>query len=404
MTTVTDPASLRDDNESIGLFEPLVVSQGTRSRGRLNDLARTLAEKSTALTSSLPLPLVDAIADLVTAVNCFYTNSIEGHEINVVDLQSAMEGDLSNEPARRVLQLEALAHMSAQNWLDTTSDAPFSVPTILEIHRRFYEMLPPELLSVRSVDGTKQAKVEPGTLRSTDVKIGRHVAISPGAIPRFLARMEQGYRSAHRGERIVMAACGHHRLLWVHPFADGNGRVARLVLHHAFERAIGARSLWSASRAIALREKEYRAHLEACDEPRRGSLDGRGSLSEAALTGFAAFILECCIDQIDFAAALIQPPQLARRVLTWVDDMVSAGVLKQGSQHVLKEMLHLERLTQADIAEIAGGDEGNAKVLTDALVVTGIVRPGPTDDRLTIAFPIDLSLQLFPELFPKARS
>jgi hypothetical protein len=74
--------------------------------------------------------------------------------------------------------------MSAQNWLDASSVAPFSVPTILEIHQRFYELLPPELLSVRSVDGTEQAKVDPGNLRSTDVKIGRHVAISPGAIAR----------------------------------------------------------------------------------------------------------------------------------------------------------------------------------------------------------------------------
>jgi Fic family protein len=403
MTTETDPDLIRDDNESIGLFEPLVVSQGARSRARLNDLARTLAEKSTALCSSLPAPLIDAIAELITAVNCFYRNLIEGHEIDLVDLQSAVEGDLSKEQGRRVLQLEALAHMSTQNWLDASSVAPFSVPAILEIHRRFYELLPPELLSVRSVDGTEQAKVEPGILRSVDVKIGRHLAISPGAIPRFLARMEQGYRSAHRGERIVMAACGHHRLLWVHPFADGNGRVARLVLHHGFERAIDARSLWSASRGLALREKEYRAHLEACDEPRRGSLDGRGSLSEGALASFAAFILECCIDQIDFMSKLLHPLQLTRRVLTWVDEMISAGVLKQGSQRVLKEMLHRGQLTRADIAQISGGEEGHAKVLIDALAATGIVRPGPTDDRLTIAFPIDLSLQLFPGLFHKAR-
>lgn len=316
MTTETDPDSTRDDNESIGLFEPLVVSQGARSRGRLNDLARTLAEKSTAHCSSLPAPLVDAIANLITAVNCFYSNLIEGHEIDLVDLKRAMEGDLSEEQGRRVLQLEALAHMSAQKWLDTVSAAPFSVPTILEIHRRFYELLPPELLSVSSVDGSKQRTVEPGILRSMDVKIGRHVAISPGAVPRFLARMEQGYRSAHRGERIVMAACGHHRLLWVHPFEDGNGRVARLVLHQAFARAIDARSLWSASRGIALREKEYRAHLEACDEPRRGSLDGRGSLSEGALASFAAFILERSIDQIDFMSALLHPLQLGRRLIT----------------------------------------------------------------------------------------
>ena len=38
----------RDDGESIGLFEPLMVSEGSPRRAGLSDLALELAEKSAA--------------------------------------------------------------------------------------------------------------------------------------------------------------------------------------------------------------------------------------------------------------------------------------------------------------------------------------------------------------------
>jgi Fic family protein len=40
-----------------------------------------------------------------------------------------------------------------------------------------------------------------------------------------------------RAERLVAIAAAHHRLLWIHPFADGNGRVARLLSHALLRRA-----------------------------------------------------------------------------------------------------------------------------------------------------------------------
>ena len=43
-----------DDGETIGLFEPLMVSEGSPTRAGLNDLVLELAEKSAAFRSSLP--------------------------------------------------------------------------------------------------------------------------------------------------------------------------------------------------------------------------------------------------------------------------------------------------------------------------------------------------------------
>jgi Fic family protein len=71
----------------------------------------------------------------------------------------------------------------------------------------------------------------PGELRRRDVKIGTHAAGSPGGLPRFLRRFEEVRAHLSRADSIIPAASMHHRLLWIHPILDANGRVARLMSH-----------------------------------------------------------------------------------------------------------------------------------------------------------------------------
>ncbi|WP_217639947.1 Fic family protein [Palleronia marisminoris] len=52
-------------------------------------------------------------------------------------------------------------------------------------------------------------------------------------------------------EPILAAACAHHRLLWVHPFLNGNGRVARLMSYAMLRRAPDTLGLWSVARGLA---------------------------------------------------------------------------------------------------------------------------------------------------------
>src|SRR2546421_64484 len=59
---------------------------------------------------------------------------------------------------------------------------------IQALHREFCERLPEDLLWVEDPVTGDRAHVVPGELRPRHVKIGRHVPVSPGAVPRFLAR------------------------------------------------------------------------------------------------------------------------------------------------------------------------------------------------------------------------
>src|SRR4051794_30723414 len=113
----TKPAQ-DDRGESIGLMEPLLIGESSRHRTALTDLALELARKSAGFRRSLPESLLASLADLVRAMNCYYSNLIEGHDTHPVDIERALKNDYSRDARKRDLQLEAKAHIAVQEWID----------------------------------------------------------------------------------------------------------------------------------------------------------------------------------------------------------------------------------------------------------------------------------------------
>lgn len=93
----------------------------------------------------------------------------------------------------------------------------------------------------------------PGELRQHDVKVGGLVAVNPGALPSFLKRFENVYSKMGRTESIICTAAAHRRLLWIHPFLDGNGRLARFMSHSILLDTLDTGAVWSVARGLAQR-------------------------------------------------------------------------------------------------------------------------------------------------------
>src|SRR6202041_1954752 len=105
--------------------------------------------------------------------------------------------------------------------------------------------------SVENPDTGERIRVVPGELRDRDVKVGQHVAISPGAVPRFLASYENVFSRLKKTDAILSSAAAHHRLLWIHPFVDGNGRVARLVSHASLLETLDTAGNWGGAAGVS---------------------------------------------------------------------------------------------------------------------------------------------------------
>ena len=393
-----------DRDESVGSMEPMVVQDGSPHKAQLNDLAVELASQSAGFRRSLPAGVVTALSDLVRAMNCYYSNLIEGHDTHPIDIERAMNNEYSAEPEKRSLQLEAKAHMAVQEWIDEQGGLhgrQFSVNGIAEIHRRFCELLPDELLWVEDPKTKERIEIVPGRLRHRDVKVGRHIPVSPGAIGRFLDRFEKAYSSLGKAGTILAAAPAHHRLLWIHPFLDGNGRVARLVSHATLLEALDTGAVWSVARGLARRVADYKSHLAACDSERRNDLDGRGRLSEESLAAFSQFFLETCLDQVTFMENLVEPNRLRTRILIWVEEEVRLGALPPKSGNILEAMLYRGHIPRGEVAAVLGASDRHARRVISVLIERGVITSDSPRAPLHIAFPAALASRWMPGLFPE---
>jgi Fic family protein len=214
-------------------------------------------------------------------------------------------------------------------------------------------------------------------------------------------RFDAVYSALGKTEKIIALAASYHRLLWIHPFLDGNGRVARLMSHAVTLDCLNTNGLWSIARGLARRAPEYKQHLMNCDLSRRNDLDERGNLSEEALIDFTRFFIETCIDQVTFMQKLMQPHLLQARILLWAKEEVEVGHLPPQAVPILEAVLYRRgEIARHEVPAILGITDRHARRLTTMLMKTGVLVSDSPKSPLKIAFPATLIDRFMPGLFP----
>jgi Fic family protein len=380
-------------------MEPTLLEE---SKG-LENLATDLVAKASTLAGRVNPVLAASIGDLVRSMNCYYSNLIEGHHTFPVDIDRALANDYAQEPERRNLQKEARAHIEVQRLIDR-GEAPSPVVStefILWVHREFCQRLPDDLLWVTNPETGERLRVVPGELRQRHVKVGRLVPVDPEDIPAFLNRFADGYNSPMLSKlrKVIAVAASHHRLLWIHPFLDGNGRVTRL-FSHAWLRELGIGSeLWAVSRGLARQVDQYKTMLMAADEPRRSDLDGRGNLTQQGLNAFCEFFLRTCVDQVTFMESLLDPTELLRRIEIWCEEEMRAKRLPRGSWPLLKEAVIAGEVPRGKAGELTGYETRQARTVLSNLIEQGYLTADSRRSAVRLGFPAKIIDRWFPQLY-----
>lgn len=388
--------------ESTGLMEPMMPSVGNR---QLDDLALDLVAKANKLAGQLNPVVQKSIGHLVRSMNCYYSNLIEGHDTHPRDIDRALHQNFAQETDRRALQLEAVAHIEVQRMIDDQEifgGEPTTWAYLEQLHRAFCTRLPDDLLWVTNPDNKERLCVVPGELRTGSVQVGRHIPPSAESLPNFLKRFEEAYDPCRLSkiQQIISIGAAHHRLVWIHPFYDGNGRVTRLLSHAMLIHCGVGSSLWSVARGLARNVSQYKHYLMGADEPRRSDLDGRGNLSEAGLCEFVAFFLETCIDQVEFMESLLEPNQLSERIKQYVEEEMRKGQISKGAFPLLREALFVGEIERGKVPELTGYKERMARNVMSDLVSKGLLVSDSPRGLLRLGFPIDVVERWFPRLYP----
>ena len=390
--------------EAPSRIEPCLLEQ---TSGPLLDLVADLTDAAARLGARLHPGSAAGLADLVRIMNCYYSNLIEGHNTAPRDIERAMADQFAPEIERRNLQLEARAHIRVQRdidrrFADGTLPEPASPDFIRALHAAFYADMPEDQLLIGS--GDRAVRMQPGQFRADpghEVSVGRHLPPSAGMVDAFMDHFERRYRFAGlgRGNRILAIAAAHHRLNYIHPFLDGNGRVSRLMSHAmGLQAGIGAHGLWSVSRGLArgLESRgDYKRMMDHADMPRQGDLDGRGNLSARALAEFTTWFLRVCLDQVTFMDGLFALSTLTGRVKLYVD----RRELRPEAFPLLEQILQRGEMPRGDAARVTGLKERSARDLLGALVADGILGSDTPKGAVSLRFPLHAVELLFPNLF-----
>jgi Fic family protein len=387
---------------TVSKLEPVLPED----RQDLDDLATDLVARANGLAARLNPVLRASIGDLVRSMNCYYSNLIEGHHTTPIDIDRALKNDFASEPGKRNLQLEARAHIEVQQLIDR-GEAPkpsMSREFIAWTHAQFCQRLPDELLWVENPETGERIRIEPGELRTQHVRIGRHVPPGPDELPAFLDRAVEAYGSPHLSKlrKIIGVAASHHRLAWIHPFLDGNGRVVRLFSHALLRDLEVGSELWSVSRGLARTVDEYKALLQAADEPRRGDLDGRGNLAMSGLIDFCRYFLSTCVDQVNFMGSLLEPEELLRRIEIWTREEIAAKRLPKGSWPLLQMALMSGEFSRGEAGNITGYATRQARTVLNTLIDSGYLVSPTSRSTVKLGFPPHVVDRWLPRLYAAA--
>ena len=385
-------------------FEPLLPSDPKQEA--LLSKAGDLVRAATALAGKRVPPELHV---LLRSMNSYYTNRIEGQHTRPHEIEQALRKDFSANQELAAKQRLAVAHIEAEAALEQRYSGEAAVATLYtpqavqDLHQELFGRLPAQDWEVN-----QGQTVVPGQWRDKEVSVGQHIAPAAAHVPEFLARWAQRYGSVRRGEAALVAmACAHHRLGWIHPFMDGNGRVMRLHTHLVLHALGLSNGLWSPLRGFARSQDRYYLLLAEADNTRRSDLDGRGNLSEQALVAWADYVLGICLDQVAFMQQMLDFDAIKQRIegaLVYEGTVNKSGVRIESLRALHYLFLSGEELGRGEFKSMLGLSDRIATDALGALVKRGFLRSDSPQGKVRLGLPQHALRFLFPKLWPEAEA
>lgn len=190
---------------------------------RLKEKLEQLTKKKQKLDQYRPLPpeLVKNLEQWFKIELTYTSNAIEGNTLNRQETAMVVEKGLTVEGKSLKEHLEAANHAEAADFIKTLvgqKRSELNESDLRDIHRLI-------LSKIDDINAGKYRNI-PVKIAGTDVKLPHHAHIS------YL--MKEFVDWLHRenpDHPVKISADAHFKLVGIHPFVDGNGRLARLLMN-----------------------------------------------------------------------------------------------------------------------------------------------------------------------------
>ncbi len=372
-------------------------------------LSEKVCIKSATLMGTHNIFIVNAVKELLRKTNSYYSNKIESEGTHPLDIEKAMKKDFSSNANEKKLQLLSLAHIDVQRFIEDfavkSENTIFTKEFILQIHKEFYSKDGMEsFLDIKNEDTL--IKMVPGEFRRTDVYIGKHVAPKYLELETLFNSFEYFYKIPEQSTqalKLIYALSSHHRLVWIHPFLDGNGRVSRLFLDAALTHMkLDGYGLWNISRALARDSDGYKKHLSLADMPLQGATDGKGPLSLRGLSYYLKYMLTLAYEQIEFMSKNLQLDALGHRMDKYImlsqQGMLSTPPLPKYTSALFKELLVNGEIARGRVKDIINKQDRTATTIIKTLTEMDYIESDTPKSAIRLKINAGFASYLIPDL------
>jgi Fic family protein len=185
----------------------------------------------------------------------YTSNAIEGNTLTQVETSLIIEEGITVGGKKLREHLEAIDHYDAIRFMRDTarrSSQPLTEYDLRNLHALVVKRADPDIAGRYAQSG-----------RYVNTDAGRHHFPSPAEIPALMGDLAAWLGQAPATPETAFAA--HRRLVDIHPFSDGNGRTARLLMNLILLRG--------GYPPIAVRPEDRLAYLRGLQQAQAGQGD-----------------------------------------------------------------------------------------------------------------------------------
>lgn len=188
----------------------------------ITDILARIDEKKKQLDAARPLPiaLVRNLQEWFAVEFTYTSNALEGNTLSLSETAMVVEKGITVGGKTIREHLEAINHAQAIDCIESLAHkqrADLGIDDILAIHK----------IVLQKIDD-----IHAGIFRKVQVRIVGSATIFPNSakVPFLMVDFMEWLHSA-TDHPIIIAALAHYKLVTIHPFIDGNGRAARLLMN-----------------------------------------------------------------------------------------------------------------------------------------------------------------------------
>jgi Fic family protein len=179
-----------------------------------------ILDKKKELDAMRPLPsdIVRTLREQMQIEYTYNSNAMEGNTLSLRETQLVIQEGITVDGKSLIEHLEAKKHPEAIEFIENLSKHEIEENHILEVHRLLFEGI----------------YENAGTYRTGQVRItgADFLPTAPEKIKQEISELlDWLHKNPDELRPIELAALFHHRLAFIHPFSNGNGRVTRLLMN-----------------------------------------------------------------------------------------------------------------------------------------------------------------------------